>query len=113
MIRWISLASCLVGCTDHLEPPPGRYFHHAGSAPCDTFVVDEAGAVRGFCESGGAIESGLFEPPQLSCANGPRYGFTPTLDGFALTQDGQVHVFVFSDRGTCERALPKPVEPTL
>lgn len=112
----LALPLAFVACPSpysRLEPPPGRYFHHAGASPCDTFTIDESGAVNGLCEGAGQIDSGLFEPPQLVCDGGIRYGLTPTLDGFALTRGGQVHIFVFPDRALCEQALPKAVEPTL
>lgn len=111
-------AIAIVACERDVTPlpGPGRYFYRSGEEPCGAFEIDGEGALSdtAFCPGQAQIRPHLWASPTLACGDDIELGITPTLDGFALTRDGQVAVFVFSSLGACRSGLPPtPPAPTL
>lgn len=97
-------------------PTPGRYFYRSGAGACATFEIDEDGALgdTSFCSGAARVLPQLFSPPAIACQDGQRYAITATLDGFALSREGQIRVFVFPTMERCRQGLPAAApSPTL
>ncbi|MEL6340671.1 MAG: hypothetical protein AAFP04_06145 [Myxococcota bacterium] len=110
------ILSLQVACS---RPTPeiaaGRYFYRGFDTRCGSLEILGDGSIESsdFCRGSARLERSLFSGVTIRCEADQRFGLTPTLQGFALVQDGQVQGFLFRVLRDCQRDVAPPEAPTL